>query len=38
MGGATAKSCLPLFRGRDLDSTRWIGVFYSFNYLFSLLK
>jgi hypothetical protein len=30
MGGATAKSCLPLFRGRDPDSTRWISVFYSF--------
>ncbi len=30
MRGATAKSCLPLFRGRDPDSTRWIGMFYSF--------
>ncbi len=30
MGGATAKSCLPLFRGGDHDSTRWIGMFYSF--------
>ncbi len=30
MGGATAKSCLPHFRGRDPDSTRWIGVFYFF--------
>ena len=30
MGGATAKSCLPFFRGRDPDSTRWIGMFYSF--------
>ncbi len=30
MGGATAKSCLPFFRGRDPDSTRSIGMFYSF--------
>jgi hypothetical protein len=35
---ATAKSCLPLFRGRDPDSTRWIDVFILFNYLFSLLN
>jgi hypothetical protein len=29
MGGATAKSCLSLFRGRDPNSTRLINVFYS---------
>ncbi len=30
MGGATAKSRLPHFKGMDPDSTRWISVFYSF--------
>jgi hypothetical protein len=32
-GGATAKDCLLLhFRGRDSDSSPWIGLFIFYNY------
>ncbi len=30
MGGATANSCLPHFRGSNPERTRWIGMFYFF--------